>query len=265
MKNKGIVILRSYYDSIKYCSKDEQCDLWNAIFEYTFEEKEPELSGPACGLWIALKPNIDSSLKRYENSIINGSKGGRPPKQPKDNQTITKEEPTNNPTPNLEKEKDKEKDKEKEKDILLNHKGLKGNNGGFGKLLEVFPPTKVRNELDCLVLWDRFEQKEKQQIIRHSSMYVKNLVDKGEEKYIKTLQGYLESGMWKDMKPKVKQEVGSTKTGMIDYNFYKYVVYCLGELEEFSTEDLAIKNIHTIDDKMKTELWLEYQKTKPTI
>ncbi len=257
MKNKGIVILRSYYDSIKYCSKDEQCDLWNAIFEYTFEEKEPELSGPACGLWIALKPNIDSSLKRYENSIINGKKGGRPPKQPKDNQTTTEEEPTNNPTSNLEKEKDKEKDK----DISLNPNGLKDSNGGFGKLWRVFPTTKQRNELDCLVIWDQLPQKEKQQVIRHATMYIKGETEKGNEKFIKSVQSYLESQMWKDMKPKTKEEAGVSKSGMVDFNFFKYVVSMVGELPEYSTVDLAMKNIH-FDQELKDELWKQYKEVK---
>ena len=120
------------------------------------------------GLWLSLKPTIDSSIKKYIQSVENGKKGGAPKgnnnasKQPKNNQKLTKEQPTIN------LDKDKDKDKDIDKDILLNHEGLKGNNGGFGKLWGVFPTTKQRNELDCLVLWDKLEQKEKQQVIRHA-------------------------------------------------------------------------------------------------
>lgn len=258
----SFVIHRSYRDSIKHFPVEVRCELWEAMTDYAFDNIEPNLTGPSMGLWLSLKPTIDSSIKKYIQSVENGKKGGAPEgnknakKQPKNNPQTTEEQPTIN--------LDKDKDKDIDKDIPLNPKGLKDSNGGFGKLWGVFPTTKQRNELDCLVIWDKLPQKEKQQVIRHATMYIKGETEKGNEKFIKSVQSYLESEMWKDMKPKTKEEAGVSKSGLVDFNFFKYVVTMVGELPEYSTIDLAMKNIH-FDQELKDELWKQYKEVKVSI
>lgn len=108
-------MLPSYYDAIRPLPDDQRLALYDAIMDYAFGGKEPvDLSPILNGYFVLLRPNIDSSAKRYSASIGNGKKGGRPPKR-------TKEEPGENPTKtqhkpskNQEKEKDKEREKEME-------------------------------------------------------------------------------------------------------------------------------------------------------
>ena len=123
----GFIFYKSFYEAIKKLPTEYQVEVYNAIFEYVFTGKEPEeLSAVAEAMFILIKPNIDSSQKKYNASVENGKKGGRPPKnknpektqeKPKQNPRKTQEKPSEN----LDKEKDKDieidKDIDKEKEI----------------------------------------------------------------------------------------------------------------------------------------------------
>lgn len=72
----------------------ERLLLYDSLCEYSLNGIEPnELSPMANSLFILMKPNIDSSNRRYKASVENGKKGGAPKgnqnakKQPKNNQT----------------------------------------------------------------------------------------------------------------------------------------------------------------------------------
>ena len=122
----SVIILKTYWESIKEFPDEQQLLLWNCIFDYSFNDVEPELTGLTKSIWISIKPTIDSSMKRYKTSVENGKKGGAPKgnnnakKQPENNLQSTQEQPTNNlkgslteqPTINLYKDKDKDKDKD---------------------------------------------------------------------------------------------------------------------------------------------------------
>ena len=87
---------KNYYDIIKYLNEKDKLLIINAIFEYMFEDKEPNLEGLISGIWI----NIKMPLETTKNKVINGKKGGAPKgninakktskKQPKNNQKTTK-------------------------------------------------------------------------------------------------------------------------------------------------------------------------------
>lgn len=83
------IFYKSFYDSIKTVSKRNQIEIYNAIFEYVFESKEPSLTGTALAVFTLIKPQIDANNQRFEN----GKKGGRPK-----NQTVTKAKPNDNLT-----------------------------------------------------------------------------------------------------------------------------------------------------------------------
>lgn len=140
MEKSSFTFFKSYYDAIKEIPEEYQLELYNAIFEYYFEGKEPEnLSSISKAMFILIKPNIDSSIKKYSANQENGKKGGRPRNNSKNeeetsqnkteeksnkNPKITQQKPKENPketqsepTKKAEKEKDKEKDKEKKKNI----------------------------------------------------------------------------------------------------------------------------------------------------
>ena len=76
---KGFTFYRNYYEIIKYLTPKDRLQLYDAILEYIFEDKEPELKQLLKGIWINLKMPLDNNKK----NINNGSKGGRPKQQTK--------------------------------------------------------------------------------------------------------------------------------------------------------------------------------------
>lgn len=88
---KSFTFYRNYYEIIKYLPNEEKLELYNAILEYMFENKEPKLDGLLKGIWINLKMPLDTS----RSCIEKGKKGGAPKgnsnakktsqKQPKNN------------------------------------------------------------------------------------------------------------------------------------------------------------------------------------
>ena len=107
----SVVFYRSFYEAIKDFPPDQFMASVKAIMEYGLDEKEPETAGIEKAIFLLVKPQIDANNKRYQN----GTKGGRPKskEEPKHNQTVTKQKPTDNQTSTETepKEKDKEKDK----------------------------------------------------------------------------------------------------------------------------------------------------------
>lgn len=94
---------RNYYEIAKYLPDKDQLRLYQAIFEYVFEDKEPELKTLLKGIWTNIKMPLDTNKK----NIINGKNGGRPanankteikPREnPEETQNITQEEPKAEP------------------------------------------------------------------------------------------------------------------------------------------------------------------------
>lgn len=112
-------MLPSYYEAIRPLPDGDRLALYDAIMDYAFAEKEPEdLSSILKGYFALLRPNIDSSVKRYAASVENGRKGGRPKKEPSEkpdkNLTKTQQKPRENQEKDLEKDLEEEKEKSRE-------------------------------------------------------------------------------------------------------------------------------------------------------
>ena len=96
------------FESIKELPKENQAELYNAIFEYSLDFVEPSLSGLSLTIWRLIRPVLEKGNTNY----INGSK-------PKSKQTISETEAK---VKRIEseseayKDKDKDKDKDKHKD-----------------------------------------------------------------------------------------------------------------------------------------------------
>ena len=130
-KSNSVIILRSYWESIKGLPDDKQLLFLKSIIEYGMDSIEPEFTGIEKSFWIQIKATIDNSMKRYNTSIENGKKGGAPKgnnnakKQPETTQEqpkltqqqpkLTKQQPKSR-VDNLYKDKDKDKDKYKDVD-----------------------------------------------------------------------------------------------------------------------------------------------------
>jgi hypothetical protein len=75
----GVVFLRSYYESITSLEDGDKLEMYEAVFKHYFDGIEPTFSKAYLnGFWSLMKPNIDNSVNRYNNSVNNGKKGGRP-------------------------------------------------------------------------------------------------------------------------------------------------------------------------------------------
>ena len=95
------------FESIKELPKENQAELYNAIFEYSLDFVEPTLSGLSLTIWRLIRPVLEKGNTNY----INGSK-------PKSKQTISESEAkVKRIESGVEAYKDKDKDKHKDKDI----------------------------------------------------------------------------------------------------------------------------------------------------
>ena len=110
---RNVVLLPSYVETFrKIQDPDDKLEFIEAVINYLYEGKEPNLYGTLDLLWTALKPNMDSTIRNYEN----GKKGGRPKNPP----LVSNKTPlSNNENPPLDFQKPKKK-KEKEKEMNKN-------------------------------------------------------------------------------------------------------------------------------------------------
>ncbi len=100
MKNEKeretMIVYRSFFESLKGCEKEVQADVWNAIFEMGFNQKEIELDGLSKTLWLLIKPQIEANLKRFLNGSKPKHKQNTSEKEAKQKQEVSKSEANNN-------------------------------------------------------------------------------------------------------------------------------------------------------------------------
>ena len=86
----GFTFYKNYHELIKYLNDEDRLALFDAIVNYIFEDKEPELKGLLNGIWTNLKMPLDTSKN-------NSGRGGRKTKKkPKTNQNKTDLKPNEN-------------------------------------------------------------------------------------------------------------------------------------------------------------------------
>jgi hypothetical protein len=95
------------FESIKELPKDIQAELYNAIFEYSLDFIEPDLSGLSMTIWRLIRPVLEKGNTNYINGI-----------KPKSKQSISEiEANVKRNESDIEAYKDKDKDKDENKDI----------------------------------------------------------------------------------------------------------------------------------------------------
>jgi len=72
----SMIIYRSFYESILGIPKNNQAEVWQAIFEYSLNFNEVELKGISKSIFTLIKPQLDANIKRFENG-----KKAKTPKQ----------------------------------------------------------------------------------------------------------------------------------------------------------------------------------------
>lgn len=80
---KSFSFYRNYYELIKYLPDNDRLELYDAILNYIFDDKEPEFNDLKKGIWVNLKMPLDTSKN-------NAGRGGRPKKENAEIKTVLK-------------------------------------------------------------------------------------------------------------------------------------------------------------------------------
>lgn len=122
-QKKGFIFYKSFYEAIKELPNKQQLEIYQAIFEYSFEEKDKKLEGISKTIFTLIKPQLEANHKKFLNGCKgaehgnkgaeHGKKGGRPrnenpPENPPNDEA---KNPPENPRKDKVKDKDKDKDK----------------------------------------------------------------------------------------------------------------------------------------------------------
>lgn len=104
-ERNGFVFLKAFKEAIEDLDKEDRCFMLEAITDYGLYGVEPEITkGYLKGIWKLMSSTIDVTSKKYDASVENGKKGGRP-KKPNNNLIETQQEPNNNQTETLKENK----------------------------------------------------------------------------------------------------------------------------------------------------------------
>lgn len=93
---RGILIQESFYEAMQFLPDRERLELFDGICAYSLNGTVPEnLSPVAKSMFILMKPNIDSSTKKYTAAVSNGKKHSK-----KNKEEAQTEEPSSNQSDN---------------------------------------------------------------------------------------------------------------------------------------------------------------------
>ena len=90
-KKESFVFYRSFYEALQNVPKKHRTEVYEAVFAYAFESREPSLTGVTRALWELIRPQLDASERRYENAKKGaeyGKLGGRPKKNQPDKKPL---------------------------------------------------------------------------------------------------------------------------------------------------------------------------------
>jgi hypothetical protein len=101
----SFVFYASFYEAISNLPGETQLEVYNALCKYALLGELPELSPIAKAMFTVMRPVMDAASARYEASVANGKKGGRPKKEnlekPSDNLKGLETENLEKPSRNL--------------------------------------------------------------------------------------------------------------------------------------------------------------------
>lgn len=80
------IIYRSFFEAISALPKEDRATMWDAVFEYSLNFKEIELTGVSKTIFILIKPLLDANIKNFEN-------GCKPKKKRKTDDKEAKQKP----------------------------------------------------------------------------------------------------------------------------------------------------------------------------
>jgi hypothetical protein len=98
----SIIFYRSFYESVEGMSSIVKAEVYDAIFKYALDFKEPEFTdNVAKALFTLIKPQLDANIKRFENGKKPKTKRNESKTEAKDKQKESKVEANNNVNNNV--------------------------------------------------------------------------------------------------------------------------------------------------------------------
>ena len=107
MKRESFIVYKSFYGLIKLLPEKERVKMFEAIFDFGFDETIPTFKNETSkAIWQSIYPQLNANNRRYENGIKGkefGKLGGRPKNTDGDKNKTPKETPNplENKTPNI--------------------------------------------------------------------------------------------------------------------------------------------------------------------
>ena len=120
IKRDGFTFFKSFYECVSDFPTEEQALLYRYIIEYALLDKDPTIENVYLNsLFKAIRPNIDSSIKRYDQRIKNNEKRSEEAQrkrnisesEPNKSRTISESEPKDSLNKNKNKNNNENKNK----------------------------------------------------------------------------------------------------------------------------------------------------------
>ena len=153
----GFTFFRSYYESIYTLDPEDKRDILEAIVDFIYLDKEPELDGFKNSIWTLIKPNLISSKNRsskYQEETKKKSKKNqkKTKSKSKSDEPEIEDELNSNDLPPKDKERREEKkerkEKEKEEECVTTTSNSNYLQKQFGRPLSTA-------EIDSINYWDK--------------------------------------------------------------------------------------------------------------
>lgn len=125
MDNDRFTFFASYRNMFKHLNKEQKADMIDAILGYAFDGTEPIFDDEILyALFEAIRPNIDSSVSRMNNS----RKGGQKSPNSKNNSLTSKSNSLTSKSETTSKQIEEEIEEEKEKEVEIENEAGNKNN-----------------------------------------------------------------------------------------------------------------------------------------
>ncbi len=134
-----MIIYRSFYEAIKELPKENQADVWSAVYELGLNGKRIELTGISKTIFTLIAPQLEANYKKYLNGIKPKQKQPESKTEAKPKQKISKTEANVNVNVN---------DNENNNNIYRKFLHLKLTVYEFDKLRVDYSAEQINNVLD---------------------------------------------------------------------------------------------------------------------
>ena len=141
MERDSMIIYRSFFEAIKELPKENQAEVWNAVYELGLNGKRVDLKGISKTIFTLIAPQLEANYKKFLNGIKPKQKQFESKTEAKPKQKISKTEANVNVNVN---------DNEKDIHIYRKFNHLKLSIEDFDKLRIEYSADQINNVLDSI-------------------------------------------------------------------------------------------------------------------